>query len=164
MHVCIFIYVEHRAALYTQCRLPALLQHRMYTYICVICISYVYVYILHFHNMYIICTYLNICIYLYIVIIARHCVQCAAVCCSVLQCVAVCCSVLQCAAVCCSVLQCAAEHRGVWHTVCSKMSKKLTFDNSLQSVARHYVQCAAVCCSVLQCVAVCCRVLHCVAV
>ena len=96
MHVCIFIYVEHRAALYTQCRLPALLQHRMYTYICVICISYVYVYILHFHNMYIICTYLNICIYLYIVIIARHCVQCAAVCCSVLQCVAECCIVLQC--------------------------------------------------------------------
>jgi len=33
------------------------------------------------------------------------CVQCAAVCCSVLQCVAVCCSVLQCVAVCCSVLQ-----------------------------------------------------------
>ena len=34
------------------------------------------------------------------------CVQCAAVCCSVLQCAAVCCSVLQYAAVCCRVLQC----------------------------------------------------------
>ena len=44
------------------------------------------------------------------------CLQCVAVCCSVLQCVAVCCSVLHCVAVsmcrsvsqCCSVLQCAA--------------------------------------------------------
>jgi len=36
---------------------------------------------------------------------STECVQCVAVCCSVLQCVAVCCSVLQCVAVCCSVLQ-----------------------------------------------------------
>ena len=34
--------------------------------------------------------------------------QCVAVC---LQCVAVCCSVLQCVAVCCSVLQCVAVER-----------------------------------------------------
>ena len=40
--------------------------------------------------------------------VGRVCVQCVAVCCSVLQCVVVCCSVLQCVAVCCSVLQCVA--------------------------------------------------------
>ena len=48
--------------------------------------------------------------------LAACCLQCVAVCCSVLKCGAVCCSgsykvccsVLQCVAVCCSVLQCVA--------------------------------------------------------
>ena len=62
-----------------------------------------------------------------------QCVQCVAVCCSVLQCVAVCCSVLECVAVCCSVLQCVAERCGV-------------------------VQCGAVCCGVVKCGAVWCSV------
>jgi len=37
-----------------------------------------------------------------------HCVECVALCCSVLQCFAVFCCVLQSFAVCCSVLQCVA--------------------------------------------------------
>ena len=95
-----------------------------------------------------------------------QCVQCVAVCCSVLQCVAVCCSVLQCVVVCCSVLQCVA--------VCCSVKRNAAFCNVLQYVA--------VCCSVLQCtlqvgsghmlaycsvlqyVTVCCSVSQCVAV
>jgi len=45
------------------------------------------------------------------------CLQCVAVCCSVLQCVAVCCSVLQCVLVYCRVFQCSAECRSVLQRV-----------------------------------------------
>jgi len=65
--------------------------------------------------------------------------QYTVLCCSESQCVAMCCSVLQCVAVCCTVLHCVA-------LCCSVL------------------QCIAVCCSVLQCVAVCCSELQCVAV
>ena len=67
------------------------------------------------------------------------CLQCVAVCCSVLQCVAVCCSVLQCVAVYCSVLQCV-----------------MTFDASIVSflldslykmgTERTFSECVPVCC------------------
>ena len=124
--------------------------------------------------MYVISTYLNICIYLYIVIIARHSVQCVAVCCSVLRCAAVCCGVLQ------SIglydTQCVPKCVGSWlltircrasrGIMCSVLQCVAVCCSVLQCVAVccSVLQCAAVCCSVLQCVAVCCSVLQCVAV
>jgi len=88
------------------------------------------------------------------------CLQCVAVCCSVLQCVAVVsvlCSVLPCAAVCCSdyrVWLCVAVHSRVLPCVA-------VYGSVLRYVAVCciVIHCVAVCCSVMQFIALCCRVL-----
>jgi len=83
-------------------------------------------------------------------------------CCSVLQCV-------QCVAVCCSVLQHDVVHYSALLCVCTHCTGARAAKGDL--FARSYppwwcsvLQCVAVCCSVLQCVAVRCCALLCVAV
>ena len=101
-----------------------------------------------------------------------QCVQCVAVCCSVLQCVAVCCNVLQCVAA-CSVVQCIPVYLRA--TVAIVVSSAAMSHGQHSTVEENrgnlemqrracYFPLAAVCCSVLQCVAACCSVLQCVAV
>ena len=87
-----------------------------------------------------------------------QCVQCVAVCCSVLQCVAVCCSVLQCVAVCCSVLQCVAWFALAEMCVAVCCSSSCDMPRCMGEACcsvLHEVR-VAVCCTrcVLQCVAV----------
>jgi len=115
-----------------------------------------------------------------------QCVECVAVCCSVLQCVAMCCSVLQCVAVGCSVLQsvavwcsagacscgvwrcrvlqCYAVRCIVWQFVVAQATERLGVTGRYVLVRCSVVQCGAVWCSVVQCGAVLCSVVLCVAV
>ena len=68
---------------------------------------------------------------------------------------------VECVAVCCSVLQCVAVCYHYYLLVGSALRSRALPSPSLQNTVQC-VECVAVCCNVLQCVAVCCSVLHCV--